>query len=198
MFRLKYKSGFSFVDFIIGFLVLGFASTIALNVVANYQKETKNNVITSQTIKEYAYNTLWDGEFQKLNQATNMILVSNSNTLENLCSGNLQNKCMMEQYFKVLSAMNSCPDNVKGRCWHNDGEWFLSNRTPSTENIDLASGLILNNGVFVLFNNVDTSCTNRICGQIYVDVNGFNKPNRIGNDIFKINILKNSIVKENM
>lgn len=187
------KSGFSFVDIIVAVVVLGFIGYMTFAVLLSYSSGIKKNVSTSDSMKEYSYGTLWQGEYQKIDQATRMILLNNSGSFENLCNDSQPNKCIKDLYSGSLSTISSCDDNIKGRCWHNDGEWFVSSGIAATENLNSAAGLILNSGSLMVFNNIDTTCPGGICGQAYVDVNGFNKPNIEKIDIFKVNILKDSL-----
>jgi len=60
-------------------------------------------------------------------------------------------------------------------------------------------GLILNNGSLLRFTYSLSNCTTNTgngllyCGSIYVDVNGFAKPNTVGRDIFAVWVQENSI-----
>jgi hypothetical protein len=58
------------------------------------------------------------------------------------------------------------------------------------------TGVILNNGVTLLFENWAKNCmydSYGDCGVLMVDVNGFNGPNTIGKDIFSAHILEGNL-----
>jgi Tfp pilus assembly protein PilV len=190
---IRQKNGFSVAEILIGLLILGFVGYLSFAILLRYTKETQKNIIKKDSIETYSYTFAWQEQFQNLNQASRMILLNNNNSYENLCSNDQPNKCIKDAFAGSLNILNSCDNNVKGKCWHNNGDWFYSKNSPAAENIDSAAGIILSNGTFMIFNTTDTTCPSGICGQIYLDVNGFDKPNTFGNDIFKINILKNSL-----
>ncbi|MDD3151002.1 MAG: hypothetical protein PHV68_09220, partial [Candidatus Gastranaerophilales bacterium] len=61
--------------------------------------------------------------------------------------------------------------------------------------------LILNNGSLVIMRMVGSACNwvsgdYTRCGFIYIDVNGFKKPNIWGKDIFEVEITSNAIVPQ--
>lgn len=193
MSNIKQKIGFSVSEILVSMLVLGFIGYMSYALLIRYTKETQKNIIEKKSIEQTTYKYSWQEQYQNLNQAARMILLNNNNSFENLCPSNQSNKCMKDLFAANISTLNSCEINTGGICWHNGGSWFLSSNIPANENTDTSAGFIMNNGTLVLFNNTDTRCINGICSQIYFDVNGFDKPNTIGYDIFKINILKNSL-----
>lgn len=115
--------------------------------------------------------------------------------------------CRIQKEMKVLYSGMICPDNIDGmyfvdgsydtsnvedwpksgkKYWHKDYEWFDKNGVsqrvnPAYQTLSFA----LNDGTLVLYN-----CTN----QIFIDVNGFKKPNTIGKDIFYFILNNNSIL----
>lgn len=194
MLKVRFKkNGFSVSEILVSLFILGFVGYLSYAILIKYTEETKKNVIEKKSIEQQAYTYSWQGQYQNLTQAANMVILNNNNNFENLCQDNQPNKCMKDLFAANISTVNSCENNTRGTCWHNDGNWYSSNNVPANENISTAFGFIMNNGTLVLFNNTDTTCPNGICGQIYFDVNGFDKPNTLGFDIFKINILKNSL-----
>lgn len=97
------------------------------------------------------------------------------------------------RHLKAVRVCNNAPQ-TPGNCWHSAiSQW----KTLDGSNDGYINGqnqaCILKNGAFVLFQNWVSNCTwdgyrvngqNHGCGLIYVDTNGFEKPNRWGRDIF--------------
>lgn len=60
---------------------------------------------------------------------------------------------------------------------------------------------MLPNGVLLRFSYLSINCigssvpTNDSCGEIYIDVNGFKGPNKVGRDIFGLSVLNSGATK---
>ena len=75
--------------------------------------------------------------------------------------------------------IDSMPKNTKVH-WHNNDEWFDKNGNPQRMNGAGVDGyglltFLLPDGAMINFN-----CTN----EVFIDVNGYKKPNTVGRDIF--------------
>ena len=109
--------------------------------------------------------------------------------------------CRIQKEMKVLSSGMICPDNIDGMYfveghydwpksgkvyWHKDYEWFDRNgAAQSINSVYKSLSFALNDGTLVLY-----TCSY----QIFIDVNGFKKPNTIGKDIFYFILNNNSIL----
>lgn len=111
---------------------------------------------------------------------------------------------LRDKYAKYYKIIQSCNNSSADGCWHKANEWKEMDGTQNAAVTD--PGLVLNNGVLLVFENyfssncdstggttsAHTTLTN-VCGDIMIDVNGSKKPNTIGRDIFYAWILSNSI-----
>jgi len=107
--------------------------------------------------------------------------------------------CSIQKAQKVLKSGIDCSkvqnDNYSGtdewpatggEYWHKNGEWFDKQGNPQTLNSGYwPMSYLLPDGALVVYN-----CSN----QIFVDVNGYKKPNTIGKDIFFFVVVSKNMV----
>lgn len=192
----KYKEGFGAVEILISMVIMIFLGALVTNTFTNFSpNKTSNTASQNKTVQDFSYDTAWQGEFANLTQATAMILQNNNGVFTGLCQGANPNKCMKDLYSQNLSSTKNCDSQIAGTCWHNNGNWKDQKGNPISGTLDSAAGLMLLNGMLIAFVNVNTQCPAENCGQIYVDVNGMQQPNQMGQDIFIANINPNSISK---
>jgi len=140
----------------------------------------------NKTVNEAAIRTAWKNDFALFNQAFDRILIAKNGTAKNMC---INEGCFKNAFTNYLSTVKECEPGVSDNCWHKDNEWHWM------KGDDIAWGYrataILSNNSLASFHwySPDCSYTDEdvnpaICGCIYVDVNGFNKPNIVGKDIF--------------
>jgi hypothetical protein len=108
---------------------------------------------------------------------------------------------MKEAFKPYLNYIQDCnASSSSGKCWHAASKFFALDGQPSalTGWSNSYPGLVLNNGILLIFGSISLNCSTVInttgysrCGEINVDVNGFKGPNALGKDIFQIHILEN-------
>lgn len=136
----------------------------------------------------------WKKEFSTLYNATNRIMGDNGGSMANICSS-LDPNCLRDAYADYLNVTKKCANGASyDVCW---------NYTDSDKNAWVAnqSGLVLNDGTSLIFYYTNVDCSSTVfgpnttrCGNIFIDVNGFKGPNRVGRDIQCIIVEKNSIL----
>lgn len=162
------------------------------------------SVVSALTIPTLINNTgnkqqtiTWKKEFSVLSQAANLVMKDNGGNLQRLCTTDGDDDCVATAFSQYLKVLKVCPKGpaVAGNCWP------LSTKKAdgTASGIDsTASGFILNDGSMVLmknekYANCDMVAGKNICGYMWVDVNGFKNPNKIGTDIFFIDASINSL-----
>lgn len=151
-------------------------------------------------------------EVSVLSQATAKMAYDNGGTLKGLFVTNSTPRNVYS-FTNYLSSVKICPGNVDtGGCWHQAGNWYNYNGAAAAinDNVIFASqndGLVLKDGTLILISTTGSSACNGAwlheegsgynandCDIIMVDVNGFNKPNKTGKDIFALSLREPGIV----
>lgn len=106
---------------------------------------------------------------------------------------------MMNKFAEKLLPTKTCAAGLDiNGCWHNEAVDFkmLDNSIGSYDPDD-DPRMLLRNGMLLGFSLNSSQCNNDLykvngidsaCGEVLVDVNGFEKPNKYGRDIFVIGI----------
>lgn len=152
-----------------------------------------------QSIQNTELKMAWRKNYSTISQVYQQIISENNYKFSGLCSDTDFN-CFRDLFKAKLRYNTSCDSNdSQGKCWHNDNEFYTSLGAPRSW-YPAYSGLILANGALVSFNFFSKDCdvvfdltAGTSCGTIYVDVNGFAKPNRVGRDLFYIFVTNNKI-----
>lgn len=178
-----YKKGFTLAEILITLLIIGVVASITVPSIINETQQAE-------------FKTAWKKNYALLDQASKMLMVENGGTIIGVITSSNDMKNKFQNYLSYNKSCNT--DTGFGTCWHNnmDGSVKFIDGEPVEYTIwgwgTGSSGipaLILNNGTLVAFGWGSTSCTNNffqlnICGQIFVDINGFKAPNTIGKDIY--------------
>lgn len=112
---------------------------------------------------------------------------------------------VLASYFKVIKTCLTAADGQG--CWPSSTSSYYD-RNASPVNLDSSAGgpdyrFTTADGMSFLFGNYSDNCTSNkgsgplassVCGFIYVDVNGFSSPNRLGRDTFMLRIARNGNV----
>lgn len=164
--------------------------------------------ILMQNIQDAQLKTAWKNTYSILSQAAINVMHDNGDTFKSICNGVVEavdgSDCLKSKFSPYLSYVKDCTcyngTGTLGDCWANQ-TYAGDGKTPYysswvTEINTKYSGLVLKNGAFVVFEQRSPTCTDSIynrCGIIQVDVNGSNKPNTYGRDIFHIGIFVDRI-----
>jgi len=149
-----------------------------------------------QKVEDQKLRTAFKKTYAELNQATQRMVFENGGTTLGNCSAN--SDCVKDRFVEYLNVIKHCNAGKSyGNCWHlDDGNTRYLNGTAAEWGNH--SSFILSNGSLVRMWVMDT-CNDKTysgkgsCGEITVDVNGFEKPNILGKDIFYIHLYSNGI-----
>ena len=131
-----------------------------------------------------------------------MIRANNDGNMMGVAQGNNGLKNAYATYLKTTTICDF--DNTPGTCWHNAStDWQLLNGDPSEAWMNPGAGVITSDGIFMKFRGLASDCSDTsggrpACGQIMVDINGFNEPNVMGKDVFMIGVEENRITPAGM
>lgn len=178
------NKGFTLAEVLITLAIIGVIA--AISVPSLIQKTNQAELITA-----------WKKEFATLSQAS----AKYSFDIGSISKVNMAND--FGNYIKVVKkCSNSAQDGV---CWHNVSQsYYLNGSTVDDSNngVPVASSFISSSGTLYLIYNQGI-CSSNItnynhedssCGQVFVDINGFKKPNTWGKDIFGTNVYSDGTV----
>lgn len=195
------RRGFTLAEVLITLGIIGIIASITIPaLIQKYQELQIKDVVTKT--------------YSALSQATIMIknenggsLVSAFGTTPSGASPSTQSDNMAQKYQEKLQVTKFCSYTDRAGCFGdiNTGNWWDKNRIAinrSNDSNGAGAILILNDGTYVNFDLNSETCTydgvtNFLvpsCGFIFIDGNGKNSPNSIGNDIFPFYVTKDSIV----
>jgi len=155
------------------------------------------------SVTESQLKAAWKKKFSEISEATAQI-VSDQENMTGMIPGNTAS--FRDLYAQKLNIIKNCNwANMKGVCWHQNNEWYsYDGIAPLTLGaISTGEASIMVDGSFITFNPVSSDCSYsagdpawswlgvyKACGWIYIDTNGFKKPNTRGKDIMEIIITK--------
>lgn len=149
-----------------------------------------------QKVSDDQNKVTWRKTYSELSQAAQLIMNDNGGSMYQWCYDDY--RCIKDKFAEKLQNVKQCGQSLGiGNCFPASPIKTLNDSTQTITSY--ASGLILTNGVHLAFNHNATmiyNCwgtgdINGSCGEIYADVNGFNGPNTIGKDIFRMIIYLN-------
>lgn len=168
------KTAFTLAEVLVTLTIVGIISALVIPVLF-------------QNLQDYQLKTSWKQAYSDINKATALIKKDGGGSLIGSFTSTI---VMKDKYANYLSVVKNCNNASSNGCWHKTDEWQAWDGTLRTGTGD--AGLMLNNGTIMFFTWTSASCSNnaslKICGDIYLDVNGFKKPNIIGKDIFAVSI----------
>jgi prepilin-type N-terminal cleavage/methylation domain-containing protein len=186
--QLTNKNAFTLAEVLITLLIIGvIASMVIPGLIAD----------TQQT----EYKTAWKKAYADLSQATKRIMTDNAGNVRGIFPSS---SSIRDSFAGYLNTVKSCnPATSLGNCWGNSAS-KMSNGTILQDNSwwNGNSGLVLNNGTFILFDFRDQNCQitgwgkalgKGNCAQIYVDVNGSKEPNTIGKDVYWMHLTEDAL-----
>ncbi|MDD3150374.1 MAG: prepilin-type N-terminal cleavage/methylation domain-containing protein [Candidatus Gastranaerophilales bacterium] len=191
------KKGFTLAETLIVIAIIGIIASIVTPMLFG-------------TTSDAELKAKWKKQYSDLSQATMMIVADNGGSLIGAFPGDVAGSEDLKNTFasklniiKDCSGTSSTGGNVSGGssaggCWHSGtNSWYYLNGTGRASTS--RPGLILNNGSLMIFYILKSNCSSSAgdytrCGYIYMDVNGFKKPNTIGKDIFAVSITSNTLI----
>lgn len=174
-------------------ITLGIIGIVASMTIPTLMNKTNEAEIIAALKKNYSI----------FSQVAMQAAAANGGSLANACVGNNNNTCFANLFKPYLSITKDCSIDLSKGCWHEINQFYWYNGSPINQDFSASPTLILKDGtlVYIIAGNADCSNTpgtvyksNLRCGYVYIDVNGFKKPNTIGKDIFEFNFLPNSVV----
>ncbi|MDD3012460.1 MAG: hypothetical protein PHC34_02010 [Candidatus Gastranaerophilales bacterium] len=108
-----------------------------------------------------------------------------------------------DAFLKYMSYVKLCAEDTAtgpNGCWHAANTFYYLSGAAYASDYSSYSRVILNNGSLVAFNFNSTTCThtytanNDSCGNVLIDINGFKGPNKVGKDIYGLNVTRNGTV----
>lgn len=173
------QRGFTLAEVLITLLIIGVVASIVIPALINDTRDQE-------------YKTAWKKYYAELSHATRLLAINNGGTIKGL----LSDVNIVNTFKPNFNVIKTCDGTTE--CWHDPNKWFEMDNDPKGYGADRA--MILNSGVLISFNDVDTNCNlttygtpqgKSTCGYIAVDINGFKKPNMIGRDIYILHIQEN-------
>ncbi|MDD3150543.1 MAG: prepilin-type N-terminal cleavage/methylation domain-containing protein [Candidatus Gastranaerophilales bacterium] len=196
------KLGFTLAETLIVIAIIGIIASIAIPTLFG-------------TTSDAELKAAWKKSYSDLTQATQLIAVDNGGTLAGAFPGDAAGSEDLKNAFaSKLNIIKDCSGtstyggtgtgaSAEG-CWHSTAsDWFYLNGDDAY-NISLP-GLILNNGSLIFYSLLKSDCSVNVsvydsnadytrCGYLFIDVNGFKKPNTLGKDIFGGAITTNTFI----
>ena len=183
------KKAFTLAEMVISLAILGILAALTIPTFFVGGTSQKNQYVNALR-KLYT-----DFDF-----ATQQIKSNNSGVMENAWSttgnanDNLRN--LYSRFLKITQLCNAGAAHTN--CW--SANYYKFNGGANGLDLSTYSMAVLNDGSMLAFKALSTACTdstvkdaasnNIACAEVDVDVNGFNKPNRFGVDIFRFFIVK--------
>lgn len=156
-------------------------------------------------IQNVQFKTSWKKTYSVFSNATILIKSDNVGNMAGLFTDGLS---MITIYSKYLSIVKTCDtDSVAQGCIASQHYKGLDGTGDGGTDAFNRPGIILKDGTSVVFFAYDSAsaaaCSHtptgvsypmtEICGTIYVDINGLNKPNIVGKDLFVISLTKSGV-----
>ena len=181
------KTGFTLAEVLVTLAVIGVIAALTIpGILQNAEK--KQLAARAKTA------------FSIMSQATNQLIADNDGNLAGNCFvGDLQQEQVLNCYAGKLSIIKNCGTGTG--CFPDVMYKYLNGSDWANINHYNRGKAILNNGMSVYFFDDNGDCStdygdgpmNYTCGGIMADVNGFNGPNTIGRDLFRMYITKTGI-----
>lgn len=173
-----HKKAFTLAEVLITLGIIGIIASLTLPTVVN-------------KIQDKQFKTAFKKQYSAFTQAMQRVYIEDGQAYESVDWQQMPTYfCKIQSYMKAVKSGMNCKKVLNEgftdisnwpstglKLWHHTGQWFDKKGQPQTEINSgyLALSYILPDGALVNYN----------CGnQIFIDVNGYKKPNTIGKDIF--------------
>lgn len=185
MAKARKQNGFTLAEVLITLGIIGVVAAMAIPPLMN---KTNDAELRAKYKKV----------FSEISQANQQLVMDNGGTLESLFTASTTQTDFKNLFKPYLNTVKDCDAGASaGICWHTASGWKSATGDPTDVSANNLAAVVLNNGAMIEFrtNASYVNCTGTCgaiqrCGWMQVDVNGFQKPNVIGKDIFVINIQK--------
>lgn len=183
----KYKQAFTLSEVLITLAIVGTIAALTIPAFVSSSEVSK----TKAQLKE---------AFAILDQVTDRMVYKNYGDITGVF-GNGDSDGLKNAYLESLNYSKQCNNsNVFGNCWSASSIQNLSGASYNV-NHHSATGVVLNNGMHVLIWLSSYTCQDgtwgggayKVCGDMHVDLNGFNGPNKLGKDVFRFHLTKNKL-----
>lgn len=195
------KKGFTLAEVLITLAIIGVVAAITIPALL-------------KNIQDMQLKTSWKKEYSMFSQAVSQAANDNGGSLKGLwlTDSFVTENSMLDIFSNYLKFTKKCyafsvastPEQTD-KCWHSTSGSLAAHYMKGNilngygNDYGNASGGILNDGTLIVFYGFqgvvgDGTCPGPLCvTSVYVDVNGYKKPNIVGKDIFRIYVLENSI-----
>lgn len=167
-------TGFTLAETLITLGIIGIVAAITISIIVNNTREVeiKASVKVASSM---------------LSQAMTQAATEHGGTIKGICGATYDGDCFKELLKPYLNYTKDCDINYPGTidCWAQSS--YALSGDPTTEFQYMNAGLLLKNGMALVFRWHSADCTypaNAKCGWIAVDINGLKPPNTTGKDIF--------------
>ncbi|MDD3014843.1 MAG: prepilin-type N-terminal cleavage/methylation domain-containing protein [Candidatus Gastranaerophilales bacterium] len=166
------RIGFTLAEVLITLMIIGVISSIVIPGLINNTKEGEYQAGAKKALAE-------------LNSATKVIMVNNGGEI-NFAS----DSTFRADYCSVMNCIkiDATATNIFGTTAPN------LYKSTSTGAVATGYGVILNNGMYLDFDMLSTTCVNgsfssTTCGRVDVDINGSKAPNMWGRDLYRFYVI---------
>lgn len=175
--RKKTVQGFTLSEVLITLGIIGIVAGMTIPTLMN-------------NIQNVQFKVMFKKEFSNFSNAVNQIKNDNGGDLVSAFPTN-GSTILIDNFDPYLSYIKKCTNDAQKSCWHQNNTWFDQQGTPMPGGSGFWSsagkwGYILKDGAYIFFNYPGNN--GLPIAMIYIDVNGENKPNKLGKDIFGLYI----------
>lgn len=181
------RFGFTIAEVLITLGIIGVVAAITIPTLIQKQREK-------------AFHTAWKKTYAVMSNAILLTAQDYGGSFSGAFASNKTNTELRDAILKHVQYIKSCKETVKDGCWHTPENWWqLSGHAAPVTNASKEKfpAAILKDGTLIQFAYISSpvDCNNNeALTHADVDINGFKKPNVIGKDIYRFNILCNGSI----
>ena len=171
------KFGFTLSEVLITLGIIGVVAALTLPVMVNNYKQ-KVLIVA------------WKKEFSTMAQVFQAIQDDNNGSIKSVFNNQYE---LSKSVCEELKCTKICQYSEQEGCWHKPGDWSSPNGF-NTHSRNYAGFISVDGAIWVTNTIFSSNCSSynstdvyeNACFDFFVDVNGFKKPNVIGEDIFRL------------
>jgi prepilin-type N-terminal cleavage/methylation domain-containing protein len=176
----KKLKAFTLAEVLITLLIIGVVSSLIIPAIINDSQEAE-------------FHTTFKKTYADINMITRRIVMDNAGSV----IGTFSNaQTIRDMYLPYLNYSKVCTNSVNEGCWASSCKLLNG----GTAVMGTSPGIVLSNGVVIMFTNLDANCGSTAyggtllkCGVIEFDVNGIKGPNVYGKDIYGTYLANNDL-----